>query len=180
MITTEIFHYGTSKYFNEIQAGVDAGKNAKERLKIFVDRAIAIIGEHSDFFKIYIEFLAKEAERVEAKEMITSFYDQYITTLAYSPDGTLLVVGDTQGFIRIWNLKTRQLQLELNTFTDPVTHVVFNPDGNLVASNLGGSTNFYALSPDKLINLVRSRIIRPMTPEECLTYLRLETCPPWP
>ena len=51
-------------------------------MKIFVDRAIAIIGEHSDFFKIYIEFLAKEAERVEAKEMVTSFYDKYIGTLA--------------------------------------------------------------------------------------------------
>jgi hypothetical protein len=82
MITTEIFHYGTNKYFQEIQSGLDEGKNAEERLKIFVDRAIAIIGEHSDFFKIYIEFLAKEAERVEAKEMITSFYDQYISTLA--------------------------------------------------------------------------------------------------
>ncbi len=82
MITTEIFHYGTNKYFNEIQTGIDEGKNAEERLKIFVDRAISIIGEHSDFFKIYIEFLAKEAERVEAKEMITSFYDKYISTLA--------------------------------------------------------------------------------------------------
>lgn len=82
MITTEIFHYGINKYFSQIQAGTDAGKNAEQRVKIFVDRAIAIIGEHSDFFKIYIEFLAKEAERVEAKEMITTFYDQYISTLA--------------------------------------------------------------------------------------------------
>ena len=82
MITTEIFHYGINKYFGQIQAGTDAGKNAGERVKIFVDRAIAIIGEHSDFFKIYIEFMAKEAERVEAKEMITTFYDKYIGTLA--------------------------------------------------------------------------------------------------
>ena len=82
MITTEIFYYGINKYFNEIQAGLDEGKNAEERLKIFVDRAIAIIGEHADFFKIYIEFLAKEAERVESKEMITSFYDKYTGTLA--------------------------------------------------------------------------------------------------
>ena len=82
MITTEIFYYGINKYFNEIQAGIGGEKNAEERLKIFVDRAIAIIGEHADFFKIYIEFLAKEAERVEAKEMITSFYDKYIGTLA--------------------------------------------------------------------------------------------------
>ena len=82
MITTEIFYYGINKYFNEIQAGIDGGKNAEERLKIFVDRAISIIGEHADFFKIYIEFLAKEAERVESKEMITSFYDKYTGTLA--------------------------------------------------------------------------------------------------
>ena len=82
MITTEIFHYGANKYFNEIQAGVAAGKNAEERLKIFVDRAIAIMGEQSDFFKIYIEFLAKDADRVESKEMITTFYDKYIGSLA--------------------------------------------------------------------------------------------------
>jgi len=81
MITTEIFHYGINKYFSQIQAGTDVGKNAEERVKIFVDRAIAIIGEHSDFFKIYIEFMAKEAERVEAKEMITTFFDKYIKTL---------------------------------------------------------------------------------------------------
>ena len=82
MITTEIFHYGINKYFSQIQTGTDVGKTAEQRVRIFVDRAIAIIGEHSDFFKIYIEFLAKEAERVEAREMITTFYDKYISTLA--------------------------------------------------------------------------------------------------
>lgn len=82
MITTEIFHYGINKYFSEIQAGMESGDTAERLVGIFVDRAIAIIGEHSDFFKIYIEFLAKESERVEAKEMITTFYDKYISTLA--------------------------------------------------------------------------------------------------
>ena len=95
MITTEIFHYGSNKYFQEIQAGIDVRQNAEERLKIFVDRAIAIIGEHSEFFKIYIEFLAKEAERIDAKEMITSFYDKYIGTLA-----DLIRQGITEGDFR--------------------------------------------------------------------------------
>lgn len=106
--------------------------------------------------------------------------DQYVTTIAFNPDGTLLASGDTNGFVRVWDLNTSQLRLELSTFTDPITRVAFNPDGHLVASNAGGLTYFYALSQEELVNLARSRITRPMTPEECLTYLRQETCPEWP
>jgi hypothetical protein len=81
MIAGEIFYYGVNKYFDQIKGYTDKGANAEERVRIFVDRAIEIIKENRDFFKVYVDFLAKESDRPEVQSMITTFYDKYIETL---------------------------------------------------------------------------------------------------
>jgi WD40 repeat protein len=107
--------------------------------------------------------------------------DKFVLTLAFSPDGALLASGDNTGKVRVWDLKTGQMRLEMTTFTDPVTRVAFSPDNQrLVASSLAGLTYFYVLPVDELTELARSRIITPMTPEQCREYLHTETCPAWP
>ncbi len=99
----------------------------------------------------------------------------------FSPDGSLLAAGDAAGIIRVWEVESRQKRLELQAFTEPVTRVAFSPDeSRLVASIESGSTYFYVLHLDELTSLVRSRLILPMTAEECLAYLHQETCPAWP
>jgi WD40 repeat protein len=107
--------------------------------------------------------------------------DSIVWSLAFSSDGTLLAAGDGAGMLRVWEVESRNRRLELQTFTDPVTRLAFSPDGSrLVASIDKGITYFYVLPLEELIEVTRSRIILPMTEEECLTYLHQETCPAWP
>lgn len=57
-----------------------------------------------------------------------------ITTTAFNPDGSLLVVGDAVGDVRIWEVATRR---QLNTFighTGLVWSTVISHDGRVVAS----------------------------------------------
>jgi WD40 repeat protein len=104
-----------------------------------------------------------------------------MTTITFSPDGTLLASGDYEGKVRVWDLKSGLKRLDIATFIDEVNWVAFSPDGRrLVASSAGKTSYFYTLSLNELIELTRSRLLRPMTPEECQSYLHKKTCPPWP
>ena len=87
MIAGEIFYYGVNRFFEQIMQQVDAMKNPEERLRLFVDKAIAIISENRDFFKVYVEFMSKDADNPEIKKMVTTFYDKYIATLKEIIDG---------------------------------------------------------------------------------------------
>ncbi len=97
-------------------------------------------------------------------------------SLAFSPDGTLLAAASADGKIRVWDLETGQARWEMAGGV----YVAFSPDGTRLASSWGGITTIHVLPLDELTDLVRSRIIRPMTPEECLTYLHEVSCPAWP
>jgi WD40 repeat protein len=99
-----------------------------------------------------------------------------IDSIAFSPDGTLLGSSSSDGKIRIWDLETGQVRWELAG----VGQVVFSPDGTRLISSSDGVTTVHVLPLDELTELVRAHIIRPLTPEECLTYLHQETCPEWP
>ena len=54
-------------------------------------------------------------------------------TLAFSPDGTLLVAGTLAGEVQIWNLATTTLKWQA-TFTESVRKVQFSPTGTHVAA----------------------------------------------
>jgi hypothetical protein len=58
--------------------------------------------------------------------------------------------------------------------------VAFSPDGTRLATSRNGITTLHVLALDELTDEIRSRIIRPMSLEECLFYLHQDTCPVWP
>ena len=97
-------------------------------------------------------------------------------SLDFSPDGALLASASGDGKIRIWELETGQARWEMAGGV----YVAFSPDGIRLASSWGGITTIHVLPLDEVTELVRSRLIRPMTPEECLTYLHEVSCPEWP
>ncbi|HLP87471.1 MAG TPA: serine/threonine-protein kinase [Nostocaceae cyanobacterium] len=57
-----------------------------------------------------------------------------INTLAISPNGQILVSGDNDKSIKLWNLKTQQLLANIPAHNQPVTSVAFSPDGQVFAS----------------------------------------------
>ena len=88
--------------------------------------------------------------------------------LAFSPDGSLLVVA-AEGKILARDFKTGRLHWEMDGWG-----VAFSPDGSRLVSSSNGITTIHVLPLDELTDLVRSRLILPMTDEECREYLHQE------
>ncbi|WP_393058203.1 WD40 repeat domain-containing serine/threonine protein kinase [Streptomyces sp. LN549] len=61
-----------------------------------------------------------------------------ITSVAFSPDGSLLATSDDNGKIRLWDPATRRtVGKPLNSKSDDVSAVAFSPDGSLLAADGG-------------------------------------------
>ncbi len=58
----------------------------------------------------------------------------YVETLAMTPDGRLLVSGDKEGYLRLWDLDSRSCRGVLAGHHNRVTSVAVTPDGKTVIS----------------------------------------------
>ena len=54
--------------------------------------------------------------------------------LAFAPDGKTLASAESDGTIRLWNVRTRKVALELRGHEGIVSKVGFSPDSKLLAS----------------------------------------------
>jgi WD40 repeat protein len=63
---------------------------------------------------------------------ITDF-PEWVTSLAYSPDGHTLAVG-TYDAVRLWNAESKKVEATLDVKTGYVNGVAFSPDGKLLAT----------------------------------------------
>ena len=114
--------------------------------------------------------------------------DTGVSELAFSRDGSRLAVGtiDEQTYaIGIWDWRAG---VEILRLRDSARRVVFSPDGKLLAGvrqELG--TRFvgapfvrvWALDPERLLRIARSRVTRKLTEDECRRYLQ-GSCPRGP
>ena len=57
-----------------------------------------------------------------------------ILAVAFRPDGKLLAMGDTDGYIRLWNVETGEQTATWQGHEDWVRTVAFSPNGKLLAS----------------------------------------------
>jgi WD40 repeat protein/serine/threonine protein kinase len=62
----------------------------------------------------------------------------WVSAVAFSPDGKSLATGDEVGMVRIWNLATRAEITTIRASTNSIGALVFSPDGQLLAT---GSSN---------------------------------------
>lgn len=67
-----------------------------------------------------------------------------IYSIAWSPDGTMLASGSTNGIIRLWDAMTGQLRHAFKIQSSPVRSVVWSPDGStLVSGNDDGAIRLW-------------------------------------
>ncbi|MFC1718427.1 PKD domain-containing protein, partial [Candidatus Poribacteria bacterium] len=57
-----------------------------------------------------------------------------VTSVAFSPDGSLLASGSGDDTVKLWDVSTRQEMTTLIGHSSTVTSVAFSPDGSLLAS----------------------------------------------
>ena len=73
-----------------------------------------------------------------APKMLLNTHSDQVYTLAFSPDGQLLAVGDSAGSVHIWSDIARGKELHvLPGDLEEIHSLVFSPDGNLLA--VGGN-----------------------------------------
>jgi WD40 repeat protein len=70
-------------------------------------------------------------------------HNNYVTSVAFSPDGEYLATGSYDKTIKLWNVKSQSETATLHGHSQEVNSVAFSPDGKYLAS--GGN--------DKIIKL---------------------------
>lgn len=53
-------------------------------------------------------------------------HDTFVSHLAYSPDGQILVSGDYEGFLKVWDVANGKLLMQKRVFNTTVTHIAFS------------------------------------------------------
>jgi hypothetical protein len=61
-------------------------------------------------------------------------HDDYINSVAFSPDGKWLATRSFDGTVKLWDAATGQELLTLKGYSDVVTSVTFSPDGKRLAT----------------------------------------------
>jgi len=73
-----------------------------------------------------------DAHTGELKGTLTG-HDNWVFTLAFSPDGNHLASGSADGTVKLWDTHTRMLEQTLAMESGPVRSVAFSPDGKTLA-----------------------------------------------
>jgi WD40 repeat protein len=107
-----------------------------------------------------------------------------VTALAFSPDGSRIASGGSDGTLRIWDPATGAEMSHITGAGSPWS-VAFGPDGRtLAAGGYDGSISYARIlpvEPETLVEMACSRLTRNLTAEEWAQYLADEpyraSCP---
>jgi WD40 repeat protein len=108
-----------------------------------------------------------------------------VLDVAWSPDGTKIATASSDNTARVWDAATGHELLRLSGHRLSLRSVAWSKDGKRLAcagadSLAEGVVQIYVIDETLLLQLVRSRITRELTPLECHHYLNKDECPPLP
>ena len=101
-------------------------------------------------------------------ENLTSILTEHagVTSIAYSPDGTIIAIGYNRGMLQIIDAKSREGLGQLVPLKiDDVTNLTFSPDGEFIAGGIGSFVNLWAPPSQLAVNELKelenpNRLIR--------------------
>src|ERR1019366_2698200 len=101
-----------------------------------------------------------------------------VPSVAWSPDGSKPATASGDQTAKVWEGRTGRELLTLRGHQASVWSIAWSPDGSKLATASADHTaQIYAIAPVGVVGLVRSRITRDLTAEECRLYLNAERCP---
>jgi WD40 repeat protein len=104
-----------------------------------------------------------------------------VLSIEWSADGSKLATASKDETTRVWDASTGHELLALRGHQGPVLSVAWSPDGKRLASAGDDKiVQVYAVDLVELLRLVRSRITRELTPDECRLYFNTDRCPRLP
>lgn len=68
-----------------------------------------------------------------------------MTSIAYSPDGTILASGSKDNTLCLWKADDGELLCIIDEFDSDVTSVAFSPDGTGIASVSGRTVSLWGV-----------------------------------
>ena len=87
------------------------------------------------------------------KEIATLPHNNFVWSLAFSPNGQFLATGDHAGTVTVWDVAEHKVIIELEGSIHEVRSVVFSPDGKTLAiSTWAGAINLWAVPNWTLIS----------------------------
>jgi WD40 repeat protein len=66
---------------------------------------------------------------VSQPDVVLNGHDGVVNSVAFSPDGTRIVFGGTDGTVRLWTLDGKEVAVPFKGHQDIVNSVAFSPDG---------------------------------------------------
>jgi WD40 repeat protein len=78
-----------------------------------------------------------------------------VTSVAFSPDGRLVVSGSVEGAVKIWRAESGQMEQTLAGHRQTVQTVAFSPDGRIVASGgRDGTVRLWSVATGKPLAVI--------------------------
>ncbi len=71
---------------------------------------------------------------VEGESVMRWIVDDWVTDLAFTPDGSVLAVALQEGSVQLWNIQAGEMLASFDAHDGPVSAVRFNAAGTLLAS----------------------------------------------
>lgn len=106
-------------------------------------------------------------------------HSDVVIGVAFTPDGKQLATAASDRVI-LWDAVAGQERRTLSSQARGFRDFALSRDGKHLAAAAQGTVHVYALRPEDLVRLGRTRAMRDLTHGECRRFLRLKECPATP